>query len=166
MSLLCQWPFAMSVLCNCFAYALFLLCVNYLLQTTGTIPTVHIWGQNEDIFLKCIRSRAKGKFLCNPDAVLRTFKITTASPCSLVNASRHRIKIRSVHRFSLGACSSFTQKACFDDLRAFVSEIGSQSVGCITIHARKTHQRDFQRFFRGGGVGFHGLERKTALRPF
>ena len=46
-----------------------------------------------------------------------------------------------------------------------MSEIGSQSVGCITIHARKTHQRDFQRFL-GGGVGFHGLERKTALRPF
>ena len=40
----------MSVLCNCFAYALFLLCVNYLLQTTGMIPTVHFEDKMRTFF--------------------------------------------------------------------------------------------------------------------
>ena len=62
MSLLCHVTFAMSVLCNCFAYALFLLCVNYLLQTTGDDTDRTFEDKMRTFFSSVYESRAKGKF--------------------------------------------------------------------------------------------------------
>ena len=141
------------LLCPCYVIALRMLCFCFALIIYCKLQARYRPYTFEDkmrTFFSSVYGRVpKGNSLCNPDAVLRTFKITTASPCSLVNASRHRIKIRSRSPFQPGGVQLLHAKACFDDLRAFVSEIGSQSVGCITIHARKTHQRDFQRFLGG-----------------
>ena len=49
------------LLCPCYVIALRMLCFCFALiiycKLQAMIPTVHIWGQNEDIFLKCIRNR-------------------------------------------------------------------------------------------------------------
>ena len=105
------------LLCPCYVIALRMLCFCFALIIYCKLQARYRPYTFEDkmrTFFSSVYGRVpKGNSLCNPDAVLRTFKITTASPCSLVNASRHRLKSVPVHRFSLGACSSFTQKGVF-----------------------------------------------------
>ena len=102
------------LLCPCYVIALRMLCFCFALIIYCKLQARYRPYTFEDkmrTFFSSVYGRVpKGNSLCNPDAVLRTFKITTASPCSLVNASRHRIKIRSRSPFQPGACSSFTQR--------------------------------------------------------
>ena len=98
-------------------------------------------------YRKCIRCVPKGSSLCNPDKVLRTSK-----PYRLVllRWSTFHCRIKN-----LSARSPFQVWGSDVVLRVswgLFTEIGGGSVRCITIHARKTHQRHSEAFFWGEGV--------------
>ena len=109
MSLLCHVTFAMSVLCNCFAYALFLLCVNYLLQTTGNDTDRTSFEDKMRTFFSSVYEKACQREIpfVTPDAVLRTFK-NNYRLALLVGQRFHDTGLKSVpvHRFSLGRAPS------------------------------------------------------------
>ena len=105
------------LLCPCYVIALRMLCFCFALIIYCKLQARYRPYTFEDkmrTFFSSVYGRVpKGNSLCNPDAVLRTFKITTASPCSLVNASRHRIKIRSRSPFQPGCVQLLHAKGVF-----------------------------------------------------
>ena len=104
------------LLCPCYVIALRMLCFCFALIIYCKLQARYRPYTFEDkmrTFSQVYTVACQRKFLCNPDAVLRTFKITTASPCSLVNASRHRIKIRSRSPFQPGGVQLLHAKGVF-----------------------------------------------------